>query len=196
MPSFNKIRVFMASIEIEVITDSSEEPVTLAEAKAWLKIDHTEDDTTLSGLISASIKTVESYLKNPIITKTILYKASFPKYDDFGEEYLHLPYTPTAINSVKIYDTANTANTLTTSSNFGKKVLLGAYTVSPRNNQAYHVEFTSGIAPDAANTPQDIKMAIKELVSYYFEGDCCNKDQGKILSTISGYVNYDQCAFV
>jgi|TARA_R100001163_G_scaffold2519_3_gene3917 uncharacterized phiE125 gp8 family phage protein len=186
----------MSNIEINIVTDSSELPVTLAEAKAWLKIDHTEDDTTLSDLIKSSVATVESYIKNPIITKTILYKTSYPKYDEYGEEYVHLPYTPTAVNSVKIYDEKNIANTLTTSSNFGKKVLLGNHYIEPRNNQAYQVEFTAGIAADAANTPEDIKMVIKELVSYFFEGDCCDKTLRQILGTIAGYVNYDQCAFI
>lgn len=186
----------MSNIEIEIVTDSAEEPVTLAEAKAWLKIDHSDDDTTLTGLISSAVNTVEAYIKNPIITKTILYKRNDLKYDEFGDEYIHLPYTPTAISSVKIYDTTNTANTLTASSNYGKKVLLGAHTVTPRDNQPYHVQFTTGIAPNAANTPEDIKMVIKELVAFYFEGDCCNKDLKAILSTIGGYVNYDQCAFI
>lgn len=186
----------MSNIEINIVTDSAEHPVTLAEVKAWLKIDHTEDDATLTGLVGSSVATIESYIKNPIITKTILYKTSCPKYDEFGEEYVHLPYTPRAVNSVNIYDKDDAANTLTTYSEFGKKIVLGSHLVEPRNNQAYQVEFTAGIAADAANTPEDIKMVIKELVSYHFEGDCCDKTLKQILSTIAGYVNYDQCAFI
>lgn len=186
----------LANTQITVTTDSAEDPVTLTEVKSWLRIDHTEDDTKLTELILSAVKTVEKYISQAIITKTFLYKTSFSFWDDYGKEYLYLPYNPTTITSVKIYDATDTANTLTTTSQFTRKILLGEHGYSARENQAYEVIFTAGIASDASTTPEDIKIVIKEVVSYFYEGDCCKKDLGQILSTLNGYVNMNYIGII
>lgn len=185
-----------ANTQITVTTDSAEDPITLTEAKAWLRIDHTEDDTKITELIKSAVKTVESYIDQAIITKTYLYVTSFTFWDEYGKEYLYLPYSPTTITSVTIYDANDTANALTTTSSFTRKILLGVHGYSARENQAYHVAFTAGVAANASLTPEDIKICLKEVVAYFYEGDCCNKTLDQILSTVAGYVNMNYIGVV
>lgn len=179
---------------ITVTTPSAEEPITLAEAKAWLKITTTDDDAVLTGLITSAVRDLESYVKQPLITKTFLYKTSYSHTDLDGEEFLFLPYVPTNTPTVTLYDLSSGSNVLTTSTTYGKKVLLGDHGITVRNDQGYHVSFQAGIAADQANTPELIKMVMKSLVEFYYERNC-GLDKNQVLSAAASYINMQQIAY-
>ena len=179
-------------MQITVVTESAESPVTLAEVKAWLKVDHNEDDAQLTELINSAVKTIESYINAPIILKTILFAVDNYYVDDDYQFCIYLPYNPIAISFVKIYDKENVANTITDYEQYSKKIVICS-TIASRSNQGYEVQFTSGIAADAMTTPADIKTVIKEIVAFYYD-DCCDKDLNKMLSTLGGYINFSQLA--
>jgi len=184
-----------SNIDIQIVTDSAEEPISLAEAKAWLKIDTTDDDTVLTGLITSAVRDLEAYVKQPLISKTILYKTSYAHVDLDNEEFLYLPYTPTNTPTVTLYDLDNNSNNVTTATLFGKKLLLGNHAITVRNDQGYHVQFTAGIAADQNNTPELIKMVMKSLVEYYYERNC-GLDKNMILSAAASYINMNQISYV
>lgn len=59
--------------------EPSVEPITLAEAKEWAKIDGTAEDSKITALIKAARQQVEQYLNRTLITTTWAYrKDSFP----------------------------------------------------------------------------------------------------------------------
>lgn len=185
----------LANIDISTITDSAELPVTLSEAKSWLRVAHTEDDGKISELISTAVSTIEAYINTPVITKTLLYKTSVIFFDKCNCEFLYLPYPPTVINSVKIYNSDDVATILTTTSQFGRKILLGDHGVSARDNQAYEINFDSGISNNAANTPNAIKITVKEIVAKLYD-ECSDKSCGDILSSLDNYRSLDQIGLV
>lgn len=181
-------------MQITVVTDSTETPVTLTEVKQWLKIDHSEDDAKLLELVKSAVNTIENYINNPIITKTILYVTDNYLIDDNGDMVLYLPYNPTAVSFVKVYDINDTATTITAYNRYTKKIVFSEYpTVTIRLNAGYQVQFTAGIASNASTTPADIKIVLKEVIAYFYD-DCCDKDLSKILANLSGYINVSQLA--
>lgn len=182
--------------KIEIITDSATTPVTLAEVKQWLRVDHTSDDDKITQLIQSAINQIEAYTGTAIITKTFRYTTSCSHFDSYGKEFVYLPHEPLEISHVKIYDTSDNSNTLTTSSNYSKKVLLGAHEITARNDQAYEVQYTSGIAATAEATPSDIKICIKELVSMLYDGMCDGSTNSptannSVLSIVNPYIDMD-----
>jgi len=57
-------------VALSVLTPPAAEPVTLASAKSWLRVDHSSDDTLISGLISAARDHVERYIRRSLVRTT------------------------------------------------------------------------------------------------------------------------------
>ena len=64
-----------------VVTPAASEPITLTEAKNFLRVDGSDDDTLISALISAAREMCESYCRRILVTTTIVeYFDGFPYY--------------------------------------------------------------------------------------------------------------------
>lgn len=85
-------------------TAPASEPVTLAEAKLFLRVDGSAEDTLITALIEAARGSAEEYLGRSLITQ--IWQLA---YDDYLESGTPLPRGPvSAIASVTSYDEAQT----------------------------------------------------------------------------------------
>jgi uncharacterized phiE125 gp8 family phage protein len=178
-------------MRLSVVTESAEYAVTLTEVKAWLKVDHSEDNDKLTELIKSATITIESYINQAIITKIFLYVTDNVAIDSNYDTAIYLPYAPTAVSFVKVYDTNNDANTITTYERYNRKIVFTDLDVTARENEAYQVQFTAGIASGASTTPANIKIVLKEIVAFFYD-NCCDKTLSDILKNLSGYINFEQ----
>ena len=90
---------YNAVLEVKQVESSVTEPVTVQEAKDWMKVDLTDDDTLIEELITVARKQVEGYLCISLVPKTI---TAILNNSQGGIE---LPYGPVAsITSVKDED--------------------------------------------------------------------------------------------
>ena len=90
---------YNAVLEVKQVESNPTEPVTLQEAKDWMKVDLTDDDTLITELIKVARKQVEGYLSISLVPKTIT--AIFNN----SQGGIELPYGPVAsITSVKDED--------------------------------------------------------------------------------------------
>jgi len=100
---------FNAVLEVYFSAESSTEPVTLDEAKGWLKIsdDITDDDDLLTELITVARQMCEKYRNISFITRTV--KATLRNM--LGS--ISLPYGPHgAIASYKDYNGTDVSSTI------------------------------------------------------------------------------------
>lgn len=167
------------------------EPITLAEAKAWLRIDGTEEDALILGLIAAARSYVETFTGRGLITQQWEVSLdAFPSSDRYvrgrlsesktasipGREII-LPRAPLAsVESVKYYDTAGTLQTFSSGSYFsdtraqpGRVVLHEDYDwpeTQVRPN-AVVVAYTVGYGA-AASVPHGLRTAVRFLVTHWF----------------------------
>jgi uncharacterized phiE125 gp8 family phage protein len=87
------------------------EPITLAEAKAWLRVDGTDEDTLITALIAAARTHVENFTRRALITQQ--FEVSFDAFQGasrwVGREYIetrgvrtrnHAAARPAAIGAV------------------------------------------------------------------------------------------------
>ena len=89
-----------------VTTPPPVEPVTLAEVKEHLRIDHSDHDTMLEGLIQASREHVEMTTGRALVGQTRV--ASFPTWGVFA-----LPGAPVqSVSAIRYTDTSGTINTV------------------------------------------------------------------------------------
>lgn len=85
----------------------STEPVTLAEAKAHLRVTATDDDTLVDSLIATARQWVEDFTRRALITQTWDYTL-----DAFADE-IEIPLPPLqSVNSVKYLDVDGVEQTL------------------------------------------------------------------------------------
>ena len=160
---------------IKVTVPPATEPITLPEAKAQCRIDGTDEDTYVTGLISAARDYCEKRDWRAYLPQTIqLWLENWPADDE-----IELPRPPLrSVASVKYYDVNEVVYTLPTTvyavdtiSEPGS-IHLKYQQVWPsillRDYNAVVVEYSAGYA-DAASVPQTIKMAMKLLIGHWFE---------------------------
>ncbi len=129
-----------------LIAGPGEEPVTLAEAKAWCRIDSTDDDALLAALITAARLQVESATGRALVTQ------SWRLTLRHAPRLVVLPVAP--VQSLTVAPDGAVLQ--------GDAVLL----VSPMDGLT--IDYVAGYG-DAGTVPGDLKQAILVLVAYWYE---------------------------
>jgi uncharacterized phiE125 gp8 family phage protein len=156
-------------MRVRVITGPSiEEPVTLAEAKLHLRVDTTDEDSLITGLIVAARMAAEHETGRALINQTLrLTLDAFPA--DGAIELLRPPVA--SITQVQYVDTAGATQTLSSTlysldsaSAFATHYLLPSYgsTWPATRDQANSVwvDYVAGYGAAATAVPQPIKQWI------------------------------------
>jgi hypothetical protein len=130
-----------------LIAGPGEEPVSLAEAKAWCRIDSTDEDALLAALIAAARLQVEGLTGRALVTQTWRL-TTCPR-----GLAVELPVIP-----VQVLSAAPEGAVLT-----GDAVLLAA----PESGEI-SIDYTAGYGA-AADVPQDLKQAVLTLVAFWYE---------------------------
>jgi uncharacterized phiE125 gp8 family phage protein len=152
-------------------TAAASTPVTLAEAKAHLRVDGSDEDDLITALVEAATSAVEEETGRALVTQTWDYAVAQPS----GKVYL--PLHPVAsVSTLTYYDTADSAQTLTVSDYYLFKGPDKAW-LEPKDNvdwpemkdraDALTVTFVAGQA--VADVPQALKQAVLLLVAHWFE---------------------------
>ena len=130
-----------------LIAGPGEEPVSLAEAKAFARVDGNDEDALVSALVAAARLHVESLTGRALVTQTWRLVLSCLR-----ERVVPLPVVP-AMALVAAPEGA---------------VLQGDSVVLAAATEALSVDYTAGYG-DAAAVPADLKQAVLTLVAYWYE---------------------------
>lgn len=153
----------------DIVDQPAEEPVTVAEAKAHLRVTHALDDDAIEENIAAARRYLESQWGIAIIEQT--WRAVVDEWPDDGVALR--PHPVTALSAVKVWDgsaMADVADLTAYQLIEGRpaRAILESGSVSPaRTRQGIAVHFTAGWA-DAAAVPQNVKRAILLLVGHWY----------------------------
>lgn len=177
-------------------TQPAVEPVTLSEAKAHLRVDSTDDDAYIAGLIRAAREWVEEYLDRTLIaTQWVMRLDKFPA-DSTAD--IELPRPPMATSgtatAVTVAYTLEDGSTATYSTNLfrvdrastpGAVKTNYAQTWPPhrQDDNSVSVTWWAGYGVSGSDVPQGIKNAILLCVSEFYEkrGTGAPPDAAKML---------------
>jgi len=159
-----------------LITGPTIEPVSLAEAKLHLRVDVSDDDALIDGLIVAAREKAENILRRALITQTWdLHQDGFPS----GNE-LKLPFPPLQdITTIKYTDkdgnesTFDEANYIVDTASEPGRVFLDygkswpSVTLQPADGVV--TTFVCGYGDAATDVPQVIKQAMLLTIGEWYE---------------------------
>lgn len=156
-------------------TDPTEEPISVTEAKTHLRVDISDDDTLIEGLIQAARDYLESATRRAFCTQT--WRLSLEDWPDKYE--IEIPRPPlVSVTSLKYTDSAGTVTTLSSSlytvdtdSEPGRFVLNYGESwpsVTLGTGTPIQLVYVAGYG-GASAVPQWIKQAMYLLVGHWYE---------------------------
>jgi len=158
--------------ELTEATAPSSEPITTAEAKAFLRVDHSTQDDLIDDLIAAARTRVESDTGRSLITTT--WDLTFDQFPD--ERAITLPRLPLAsVTHVKSYDEDDAASTFASSAYLVDtaqgRISLNDDEDWPTDVRSFSgglVRFVAGYG-SASSVPQPLRLAVYQLVTHWYE---------------------------
>jgi len=158
-----------------LITPPAMEPVTLIAAKAFLRVEITDDDDLIGALITAARVHVEAATRRVMITQTWrLYRDDWP-----CDGLMELRITPLqAINSVIIYDAGGNPTTLSPSlyqvdlQSVPARLILKQPIETLMPGQLLNgieIDVTAGYGASGISVPQPLQLAMMMLVARWYE---------------------------
>jgi len=154
-------------------TAPTEEPVSVADLRQQVSIDHTEDDLWLREMGKAARQLVEQHIERQLLTAT--YTLTLDAFPDVIE--LNRPPVQ-SITSLKYYDTDDTLTTLTENTDFVSDIISEPARLVPVVGTSWPA---TRIKPNAVtavfvcgettadNVSPRAKLAIKMLVSHWYD---------------------------
>lgn len=157
-----------------ITTEPSVEPVSLAEAKLYLRVTNDAQDDVITSLIEAARKYAELYCNRAFIDTV------FDQSYDFGfpDVFYLTPVPVDSVTSITYLDEAGASQTLS-SSLYRTDVASEPGRIEPAYGEvwpttypvinAVTVRFKSGYGTAGTDVPEGIRTAIKMLVGMWYE---------------------------
>jgi uncharacterized phiE125 gp8 family phage protein len=157
-----------------LITPPAAEPVTLADAKAYLRVAHSDDDAVIAALIAGARSHVEAQTRRALITQTWrLIRDGWPPDG-------RIAVTPVPLRSVvaaRVYDSGGATHAIDTSAFAADKAAAPAvlafapWTLTEPGRAAAGIEIDVevGYGGAPANVPESLRQALLLLVAHWYE---------------------------
>jgi uncharacterized phiE125 gp8 family phage protein len=176
---------------LKLVTAPAVEPISLAEAKAHLRVDHADDDATIDFLIAVArshLDAVSGWMGRALINQTWdMVVDAFPTVaascwcgtatPTTGVAAIRLPWPPLqSVTSVKYYDSAGVQQTMPatdyavdTYSEPGWIIPATGWPTTQATANAVTIRFVAGYGANALTVPAPIRHAVLLLVGHYYE---------------------------
>lgn len=149
------------------------EPIALADAKAWLRLDATAEDDLIGVLITSARMIVEAATRRLLLTQTwrLVYD-SWP-----GDNVLRLPLAPfQSLVAARVYDGNNVATpvslaaaTLDASPDCARLAFPGSPPMPGRAIAGVEIDLVAGYGAAPASAPEPLRQAMRMLIARWYE---------------------------
>lgn len=174
------------TLSLKVITARANPAVSLSDAKAYLRVDGSAEDTLISGLVSAATDMVEKMTRRSLVNQTFRWS-----FDEFPAGPVELPRSPVssisiggayayAMPRVRYYDQDGIQQTAVVDEDYfldldnnPPSLQLYPFTIWPLTEldraKAVEVDFVAGYGATSASVPELLRQAVLMLVAHWFE---------------------------
>jgi uncharacterized phiE125 gp8 family phage protein len=148
------------------------EPLSLDEAKAFLRIEHNDDDQVITALIAGARIHVETLAQLAMMTQS--WRVVLDCWPKHGRVAVR-PAPLKALTAARVYDFAGNAQALDTQAfmpNIGASMLAfvpWAVPAPTRIAAGIELDVTVGFGDVAADVPEPLRQAIRLLTAYWYE---------------------------
>ena len=139
------------SSRLRLLTPPGSEPVSLSEAKLFLRIEHAAEDATISRAITAARETCEQYLGSALLPQTWRYTGGCD-----GKLRVNLPVGPATVIDAVVVDAATYAASAYRLSVDGCSLF---FNTAPAG-KTLRIDYTAALADNAAALPALLKQGI------------------------------------
>jgi len=156
-----------------ISTAAASEPVTAAEAKAFARVDSSDDDTLFGTLIEAARIAAQNWNQMQLVNATWLLNM------DEWPDVIEVPYNPlSSVTSIKYYDSAGSQQTwssdeyqIDTSTRPGRIMPAYGYSYPTFRSQfkTIEVKYVAGFGADESYVPENFKLAIKFAIAAWYK---------------------------
>ena len=159
----------------QIVSAPAVEPITVSEAKAQMRIEHSDDDALIARLIDVAVSFVDvrGALGKAMISQT------WGEWLGPNPSVVYLSLGPVqSVSAIKYYDTTNALQS-DTLSNYNVLGTSGRTVVSPKTgfswpttfqrDDAIKIEYVIGYGATRADIPSSVRHALLMLVAHYYE---------------------------
>lgn len=153
------------------------EPVSLADAKSWLREDGSDEDQLIQALIVSARMTIEAHTRRFLVTQG--WRLVYDAWPDSvcAESTLVIPFSPfQAATAIRVYDANDVAQLLDAATyrapaaSEGGRIVFRSLPPAPgRGKDGIEVDFTIGYGALATQTPEPLRRAILMLAAHWRE---------------------------
>jgi uncharacterized phiE125 gp8 family phage protein len=170
-----------------IVNGPAIEPVALADAKQWLKLETSDDDDVVGALITAARLMVEAQIRRMLITQTwrLIYDC-WP-----NGRLIKIPLAPfQSLAAMRVFDANGAAQTVSASFYYvdaapdTARIIFGAPPPMPARAAAgIEIDVVVGYGAIPASVPEPLRQAIRTLVTDWYEnrGDAGPDDPANAL---------------
>ncbi len=151
-----------------------DEPISLVQAKAHLRIEDDAEDGLIESLIAAARTHLEAITGRALLRQTWrVVLDAWPK-----DKIVQLPVSPVIeIDAIRIFDDAGQAHHLSAAGFMFDGKSMPAWLIVPdmiagfplRRKMAIEIDFIAGFGDESHDLPNDLVQALLTLVAYWYE---------------------------
>lgn len=155
-----------------LLTPPAAEPLSLAEAKAFLRVEHDDDDDIIAALIAGARIHVEAQTRRALVTQTWrLTRDCWPQHGRIEVR----PAPLRTLDAARIYDRDNNPLELDVDTfvvdTAGSNLIFAPWAVPhpTRLGAGIELDVTAGYGAAASDVPEPLRQAIRLLVAHWYE---------------------------
>ncbi|MFN3659567.1 MAG: head-tail connector protein [Pseudolabrys sp.] len=155
-----------------LITAPAAEPLTLAEARAFLRVEHNDDDALIEALIAGARIHVEAQTRRALITQS--WRLIFDAWPADGRIEVR-PAPLQTLTAARVHDANGEAQAIDTQAfvaNLGASALAFMPWALPAAGQSaagIELDVTVGYGAAASDVPEPLRQAVRLLVAHWYE---------------------------